>query len=130
MHLSSENGSSVSSKSDPPVDDLGGGGIRVSRVRRCLWDGGGEGGLRWVGGVGVNLRGREMGPVVVEIFLEDTDEYPQGRSKSNFLSGRAIVTDCKRGYMQRLLKIRTMNVHAIVACDTGLGLDYVGRKFG
>lgn len=45
MHLSSENGSSVSSKS---VGDLSGGGIRVSRVRRYLWDGGGGGGLRWV----------------------------------------------------------------------------------
>lgn len=47
MRLSSENGSSVSSKSDSSMGDLVGGGIRVSRVRRCLWDGGGGGGLRW-----------------------------------------------------------------------------------
>ena len=58
------------------MGDLGGGGIRVSRVRQCLWDGGGGGGLRWADGVGVSLRGREIGPVVVEIremglFLED-----------------------------------------------------------
>jgi hypothetical protein len=46
MHLSSENGSSPSPKSDSPLDGLGG-GIRVSRVRRCLCDGGGGGGLRW-----------------------------------------------------------------------------------
>ena len=100
MHLSSENGSSVSSKSDPSVGDLGDGGIRVSRVRRCLWDEGGEGGLRWTDGVGVSLRGREMGPAVVEIremgvSLEDIDEYPQDRSESNFLFGRTIITDCK-----------------------------------
>jgi len=47
MHLSSENGSSVSSKSDSSVGDLSDGRIRVNRVRRCLCDGGGGGGLRW-----------------------------------------------------------------------------------
>ena len=46
MHLSSENGSSVSSKSDLSVGDLGVEGIRVNRVRLCLFDGGGGGGLR------------------------------------------------------------------------------------
>jgi len=72
-HLSSENGSSPSSKS---TGDLGGGGIRVSRVRRCLCDGGGGGGLRWVDRVGLRSRGRLIGPVVVEmremgLFLEN-----------------------------------------------------------
>ena len=72
-HLSSENGSSPSSKS---TGDLGSGGILVSRVRRCLCDGGGGGGLRWVDRVGLRSRGRVMGPVVVEmremgLFLEN-----------------------------------------------------------
>ena len=71
-HLSSENGSS-SSKSK---GDLSGGGIRVSRVRRCLCDGGGGGGLRWVDRVGLRSRGMTIGPVVVEmremgLFLEN-----------------------------------------------------------
>lgn len=47
MHLSSENGSSVSSESDSFAGDLSGVEIRVSRVRQCLRDGGGGGGLRW-----------------------------------------------------------------------------------
>lgn len=81
MDLSSENGSSTSSKSDSSKGDLSGGGIRVSRVRRCLCDGGGGGGLRWVDWVGLSLRGRIIGPVVVEmreivLFLED--EFMRG----------------------------------------------------
>lgn len=67
VHLSSENGSSMSSKPNSFVGDLGGGGIRVSRVRRCLWDGGGGGGLRWLVWVGLSLREMEIVPVVVEM---------------------------------------------------------------
>ena len=82
MHLSSENGSSLSSKSDSYAGGLGAGGIRVNRVRRCLWDGGGGGGLRWAEWVGLSLRGRVIGPVVVEmremgLFLEN--EFMKGR---------------------------------------------------
>jgi len=91
MHLSSENGSSLSSKSDLSVGDFGCGGIRVSRVRRCLCDGGGGGGLRWAGLVGLSLRGRTMGPVVVEmreigLFLED--EFMKGGGRVGW--GRVI----------------------------------------
>lgn len=74
-HLSSENGSSISSKPNPSVGDIGSGWMSVSRVRRCLWDGGGGGGLRWLVWVGLSLRERESGLVVVEmreigLFLE------------------------------------------------------------
>jgi len=76
MHLSSENGSSPLSKPGSCPRDLGGGRIRARGVRRCLWNGGGGGGLRWADGVELSLRGRIMGPVVVEmremgLFLED-----------------------------------------------------------
>ena len=74
VHLSSENGSSVSSKPNPSMGDFSGGGIRVRRVRRCLIGGGG-GGLRLLLWVELRLREMEIGPVVVEmrqmgLFLE------------------------------------------------------------
>ena len=82
MHLSSENGSSMSSKPNSSGSDLGGGGIRVKRVRRCLRGGGGGGGLRRLAWVGLRLRDREIEPVVVEIrqmglFLEG--EFMKGK---------------------------------------------------
>jgi hypothetical protein len=96
MHLSSENGSSVSSKPNPSVGDLSGGGIRVRRVRRCLRGGGGGGGLRWLDFVGLRLREREIGPVVVEIrqmglFLED--EFMKGKDASRGNCGVGRVRD-------------------------------------
>lgn len=99
MHLSSENGSSLSSKSDPYTGGLGAGGIRVRRVRRCLWDGGGGGGLRWADRVGLSLRGRMIGPVVVEIremglFLEN--EFMRGKIQVGCLVGWIDVRERRR----------------------------------
>lgn len=87
MHLSSENGSSVSSKPNPSVEDLDGGGIRVRRVRRCL-RGGGGGGLRWLVWVGLRLREREIEPVVVEmrqigLFLDG--EFMKGKIRVGWI---------------------------------------------
>ena len=94
MHLSSENGSSLSSKSDSYGIGLGGGGMRVNRVHRCLCDGGGGGGLRWADWVGLSLSGTAIGPVVVEMremgrFLES--ELMRGKIRVGCrVSGREI----------------------------------------
>lgn len=98
-HLSSENGSSPPSKSESTArSGLCGGGIRVSRVRRCLCEGGGGGGLRWADCVGLSLRGRVTGPVVVEmremgLFLENAlmrDMVRVGRAAGMGRWGRYI----------------------------------------
>lgn len=76
MHLSSENGSSESPKPNSSVGDLGGDGIRVKRVRRCLCDGGGGGGRRWV--VWVVLRSRERVIILVVVDMRDIGLFLDG----------------------------------------------------
>jgi len=84
------------------VGDLGCGGIRVKRVRRCLRGGGGGGGLRWL--VWVRLREREIGPVVVEIrqmglFLED--EFMEGKKDTSRVGWMDIYTSVVFGLLTR-----------------------------
>lgn len=86
VHLSSENGSSMSLKQNPSVGDFGGGGINVRRVRRCLCEGGGGGGLRWLVWEGVSLREMEIGPVVVEM-----------REMGRFLEGEFMKNEIRVG---------------------------------